>query len=54
MQCPTRIVVATWHSPLDLQVKVTAPFDTVVESVSAPAGTRVVEGALLLTLKPAA
>jgi pyruvate carboxylase len=37
-------------SAMKMEVKVTAPFDGVVASVPAPAGTRVVEGALLITI----
>jgi pyruvate carboxylase len=38
-------------SAMKMEVKVTAPFDTTVELIETPAGTRVVEGALLMKLK---
>jgi pyruvate carboxylase len=37
-------------SAMKMEVKVTAPFDGTIASVPAPAGTRVVEGALLIKL----
>ncbi len=38
-------------SAMKMEVKVTVPAASTVVALSAPAGTRVVEGALLVTLK---